>query len=273
VTQFDRQIRTEIITGSTRTIIEGGRDALRMSFEAVLTESTTANSGKVTIWNLSNSTARLFEKDDAEIAIFAGYRLAGGPVQVFRGSLAADGFRDDRSTETRISAATLRDGGTALRDVVISLNVAGSTTSDAILRRLAGELGASIGTFSPGRSRTYRRGFSHFGPARRALRTLARDSASVVSITDGRMTVYPRNGERRSTGFRISSRSTLITAKSTKEGVEVVSTLLPSMRPGDRFLLDDEALGGDYIAAKVRHSGDTESGSPDFLTTITARRT
>lgn len=244
-------------------------EGARFAFVARFNGGEKPNEGKITAWNLSDATAGLFAKGSL-VRILAGYDDEGGPVQVFEGTPVRGGVHDEHTGTERITSADLADGGAALRDTRIGLSLAGPIKASDVLEELRVKLGLAKGVVEIGEDVTLARGWAHVGPARRALREIAKTTRSIVSVIDGRLTVYPLRGERKVFGHEIATETGLVSAKLTSEGVEVRCLLLPSLRPGDVFRLRSRRIEGDFVAKTVEHSGDTHEG--DFETVIVGRK-
>ncbi len=254
---FGRVVRVEVgQPGAVGIAYEG----LRVVFAVERTAGRALNSAKVQIYGLSATSSARFSEKDAELRLLAGY---GVPGQIFIGGI-------DRAVRKQqgadwITEIEAQDGASTYRGVWISKTWAAQTTTDQILAEIARMAGLPLGYVAPLPNVTISTPLTVSGPLRSALSALADTVGAEWSIQDGELQVLVPTGGTSSSAVRLSPESGLIDSpQKTKEGVEVVALLQPTITPGRRFVLDSREFKGIYRAKEVRHEGDSGWGQPFY---------
>lgn len=151
------------------TINSPTQECLHISFSVEKSDSESANTSKVQIWNLSKENLSILEQKDAIVELKAGYdnnnalALVGNITSVVTTSDNAD-----RMTEIEVV-----DGRVALRDGMASVSINGSVNCKDVYKRFATAMGLSIVFANDLTFVTLPNGFSFVGQARTGLQKLA----------------------------------------------------------------------------------------------------
>ncbi len=260
---FGRVVRVEVgQPGAVGRAWEG----LRVGFSVRRTLKRSPNKAEITIYGLTADSFRACQEPGAVVRLLAGYD--GAPSLLFQGGIER-AIRQlvGVDSETKIEAT---DGGREFRAGWISKTFASGTDTEQILRELAAAGGFSLGQISDFPTVRITSGLTLCGPVRSCLDTLARTVGGGWSLQDGELQVLSATGTTAEDAVLISPESGLVGSPTqTKDGIELVSLLQPTIRPGRRFRLDSRDFRGVYRAGDVEHSGDSGWES-DFYTRITA---
>lgn len=123
---WDRQYRVRI--GKNNSVgreigkpNEKTKRAIRCSFSCEIGDSSSSNTGKITLWNLADETLRLLEQEDCLIELRAGY---GDDLPVIMGgSLTC--FETETNGADRQTTIEFVDSFTSARDTTVSLSYSG----------------------------------------------------------------------------------------------------------------------------------------------------
>jgi len=258
---FGRVVRVEVgLAGQPGRAWEG----LRVGFSVKRGVGRTPNKAEVSVYNLTRDSSRACQEAGAIVRLLAGY---GAPSEIFTGAIdRAVRNESGVDAETRIEAA---DGGRAFRSGWISKTFAAGTDTDQILRELAAAAGVSLGHVGTLPTVRVTSGLTLCGPVRDCLDTLARTVGAEWSLQDGELQLLSPTGTTPEDAVILSPDTGLVGSPvQTKEGVELVALLQPTIRPGRRFLLQSRDFRGVYRARDVEHVGDS-GWETDFYTRIT----
>lgn len=132
---WDRQYRVRI--GKNNSVgreigkpNEKTKRAIRCSFSCEIGDSSSSNTGKITLWNLADETLRLLEQEDCLIELRAGY---GDDLPVIMGgSLTC--FETETNGADRQTTIEFVDSFTSARDTTVSLSYSGVVNGEKIVR-------------------------------------------------------------------------------------------------------------------------------------------
>lgn len=243
-------------------------DGLRVSARVKRTSTGTPDPAEITLYNPADATLGALDDPTTVTRVLAGY---GRDIQQI-----AQGQRVRRSLTVvwegpdRIARWQIQDGGFDLRTAFVTESWAGQVSASTIIEAVLRATSWARGSIQLATDTAYRRGFVAYDSAASILDTVCGDAGSRWSVIDGRLTIWPATGERRTTMEILSADTGLIGApRKTDKGVEVVSLLRPGMRQGDRFRINHRTFAGDWRAVDVEHAVDT-GFAPEFYTTIRA---
>jgi hypothetical protein len=251
-----------------------------ISIDVRLSNSSDPNDAKVTIYNLSPETQRVLLKEGAAIEIYAGYWPGNGPRQyalIFAGQIRKAQSRPEGSdTLTEIECG---DSDDAIAHARVRKKMGKAThkeISQAIVEAFK-EYGVKAGRidipdFTETRSRTIDR------TARREMDDICRQHDLQWSIQDGVLNVYPRNEplDAAANEMILSPEFGVIESPQfSDDGVEVKTLMLPSLRPGQTFRLENKALINartpeSFKIEEISFSGDNFGG--EFGCSIKAKQ-
>ena len=276
--QFDRQYRFSAGKSGSGGFEIGQENtddkaAVHIYFEVQKADVSSANSSKITLWNLNKPhLAALHEKDSA-VALKAGY----GSVMplIFVGAVTKiETNADSADSMTEIEAI---DGRVELRDTYVSLSYSGKINAKKIMSDMAGQMGVPV-TFSYNAAfPDFPNGFSYIGPAKSAFDKVCAPTALIWEIQNGVLQVKRKNDTMNREVFVLSPESGLLgipkklaegTENDTdkpKNGWEVVYFLNGAIGVGDYVKIESKTVMGYFRVHTVEHSGDNMEG--DWLST------
>lgn len=275
--------------GNTFTIVT---TPLRIQFKVEKNLYTPPNTADISVTNLSEHTREALQSFGAIVILEAGYQdqlFFGDDGEnhlptLFRGTARTiDHARQGSEWITRIQCG---DGELAYRYSQASLSVAPGTSYSDVAAQLAKSLqpaGVDISQFTAqllAGKITFPRdqfvsGYAVSGNAKRELEKLLAPNGWAISVQNGQLQVVAQNGSTGSPKILISEGSGMIGSPEhgtpDKNGLasmlKVKSLLLPSLGPGDPFVIKARDNSGNYSAQKVKHSGDSHGTGNDSWTT------
>lgn len=233
---------------------------LRVSFRVEMDRTSTPNRAVIQVYNPAEATVGVLREADAVVRLLAGYESAGGPRQVFTGTPIRNGVGIERRGPDRLLTIEALDGGRAVAGSFVSESFAQQTSVGQVLDALAAALGLPRGATVLDSEIRWPQGLVLLGPVRDELDRVCGALAADWFVRDGALYVVARD---RSTGevapLFAASRGNLIGSPVRKADgtVEVVALLDPAMRPGRPFVVQSEAVSGEYIARDVVFEGDS----------------
>ena len=248
--------------------VGGASEVLHVSFSVEKSDSESANTAKVRIWNLSDRNLRVLDTKDAVLELKAGYGANMALILVGNVTYATtspDGA--DRVTEIEVA-----DGRVALRDTNISLSMNGAVNSKDLYEHVASRMGLSI-TFAKDLSFvTFPNGYSFVGKGRNALQKAADANGHKWSIQNGVIQVTLPGRPVNTRGYLLNSDSGLLsvpkrvlisqsgTNSDSLSGWEVECFLNGAIGVNDVVQLESRAASGYYRVHKVTMDGDNMVG-------------
>jgi hypothetical protein len=218
-----------------------------ISIDVNISNSSDPNDAKVTIYNLSPQTQRDLLTEGAAIEIWAGYWPGNGPeeyAQIFSGQIRKAQTRPEGADS--LTEIECGDGDDAIAHARVRKRM-GETThkeiTQAILEAFK-EFGVKAGRidvpdFTESRPRTIDRS------ARREMDDICRQHDLQWSIQENVLNVYPRNEplDVKEREMILSPESGVIESPQfSDDGLELKTLMLPWLRPGQTFRLENKAL-------------------------------
>ena len=243
-------------------------DALHVSFSVEKSDSETANTAKVRVWNLSERNLRILDTKDAILELKAGYGnnmaliLVGNVTYV---STSADGA--DRVTEIEVA-----DGRAALRDTNVSVSRNGTVNTRDLYEYLAAQMGMAVVFAKDLSFVTLPNGYSFVGKGRTALQRIAEANGHKWTVQNGVIQITLPGRAVNTRGYLLNSDSGLIgvpkrilisqSGKDTESltGWEVEYLLNGAIGVNDVVQLESGAANGYYRVHKVTMDGDNMVG-------------
>lgn len=250
------------------TINSPTQECLHISFSVEKSNSESANTSKIQIWNLSKSSLAILDQKDAIVELKAGYdnnnalALVGNITSVITTSDNAD-----RMTEIEVV-----DGRVALRDGTATISINGSVNCKDVYKRLADAMGASIVFAKDLSFVTLPNGFSFVGQARTGLQKLAACCKHSWSIQNGVIQVTWPGRAISTKGYLLNSESGLIGTpkkitisesskdKKSRTGWEVTYLMNCAIGVNNIVRIESDTANGYYLVHKVTIDGDNMEG-------------
>ena len=179
---FDRQYRLAAgKAGSQGFEIGGDSRPLHISFSVEKADTDSANTAKVSLWNLSPAHKAELNKDDCVVALRAGY----GSVMplIFAGVVTFAKTKLDGSDE--LTELELVDNRIELRDTYVSVSYTGAVNCKTLIQDTADQMGVTVSFAYNATFKDIPNGYSYVGPARNVLTKACETSGLVWSINNG----------------------------------------------------------------------------------------
>lgn len=252
----------------------------RIKFSVKRSDTMTPNVADIRVYNLSDETATLIQKEFTEVLLQAGYQ--GNYGVIFQGNIkqviigresAQDTFIDiiagdgDRAYNFAVVNTSLAKGSTQADQVKVALN---ATSPKGVTAGIIGDMG---NTQLP-------RGKVMFGNARNYFRNTAQTTESSWSIQDTKVNFVKKKAYLPGERVVLTSKTGMIgTPQQTNEGVNVKCLLNPNIKIATRVEINNKSIqafkinlsqpnspanipppltaDGVYYVLVVEHSGDT----------------
>jgi len=278
--QYLRKVRLTASGAGSLVINPGGIQTheLKISFDVSKSISSSQNSAKIQIWNLSEAHRNSIGKELDDIMLEAGYMPPGegGNVGIiFKGQMRdVEHKREGPDIVTTLSCG---EGDRAFRKATISKTFRAGTevkeVVDEIYKQLEAE-GIDRGEWKfPDdiNDRKFKRPYSMCGGCKREMDTLGRGKGFYWSVQNGTMEVIPHDGYVGGIVLISPETGMVDTPTITDNGVKVSALLNPEIRPNRRVRIESQTLemnaeGGEYRVSQCDYSGDNREG--DFIVQV-----
>lgn len=179
---FDRQYRLSAGKAGAKGF-EIGADArpLHINFSVEKADTDSANTAKVSIWNLNKAHIAELNKDDCVVVLRAGY----GTIMplIFTGVVTFAKTKADGSDE--VTEVELVDNRVELRDTYVSVSYSGKVNCKTLIEDTAAQMGVTVSFSYNAKFADIPNGYSYVGPARNVLTKACDTSGLVWSINNG----------------------------------------------------------------------------------------
>lgn len=273
--QFDRQYRFSAgqAGGAGFEVGEASPVALHINFNVQKADVSSANTSKITLWNLNKAQLATLNEKDCIVTLKAGY---GSTMPlIFVGAVSCiETTVDGADRMTEIEAI---DGRVELRDTYVSLSYKGKISAKKIIQDVAGQMGVSV-TFSYNATfAEYPNGYSFIGAGKTALDKVCVPTDLIWEIQNGILQVKRKNDTMSRQVYVLSPDSGLIgipkqltqgaenDTDENSKGWEVVYLLNGAIGVGDYVKIESDTVTGFFRVHTVEHDGDNIEG--DWLST------
>lgn len=275
---FDRQYRVRIGKNNSMGRELGkpnestGR-ALRCQFSCEVGDSSSSNTGKITLWNLADETLRLLEQEDCLIELSAGYKddlptIMGGTLTY---------FETEQSGADQQTTIEFVDSFTSCRDNTVSLSYSGTVSGDEIVRDAAQIMGCEV-KFSKSAKLIDFTNFAFVGAGKTLIERVCNRSKMRWSLQNGIVQICALDEPITMAAYVLSASTGLIgspkpvfesastsdkkssnaSKRKAKKGIEVTYALNGHIQVDDYVKVDSKPYKGNYRASKIKFTGDTE---------------
>lgn len=265
---WDRQYRLSAgQAGSTGFEIGQGTRPLHISFSIERADTESANTAKVSLWNLSPEHLAELNKDDCVVVLRAGY----GSVMplVFTGVVTfAKSKMDGSDVMTEIE---LVDNRIELRDTFVSVGYAGTVNCKTLIQDTADQMGLTVSFSYNAEFKDIPNGFSYVGPAATVLTKACETSGLVWSINNGVLQVKKPNDTMSREVYELSAETGLIgtpsrvqisdKADSYEYGWDVEFLMNAAITIDDYVYLNSKVVRGYFRVYSIAIEGDNMEGS------------
>lgn len=275
---FDRQYRVRIgPAGSAGKEIgrpnETTGRTIRCQFTCEAGDSSSANTGKIILWNLSDETLRLLEQEDCLVELCAGY---GSDIPlIMAGTLTyCTTTRSGADQQTEIE---FEDGFVAMRDATLSLGYSGQIEGKKIVSDAAAAMGCEV-KYSPKAALRDFTNFAFVGSAKNLIDQICSISKMRWSLQNGIIQICAPNESLTTAVYLLSPSTGLVgspkpiyessatsdptgdnaTKSRAKKGVEIQYLLNGHIQVDDLVRVESKRFSGQYRVSQIVFSGDSE---------------
>lgn len=245
---------------------ESGRalkfEQLKIVFQVEKTSESSANTAKISVYNLSDQGRALAEGQKAFVLLEAGYTDAFG--QLFVGTIRRAYI--SRQGPDWVTTVECGDGGQALRATHIDKSYAPGTDYKQIIQDVAKSyvdqgrivIGSLIGI----QSEKAQTGLSVSGSSQSVLDDLTAKQGLEWSIQDETLQILPKQTDIGRQAVLLTPQTGLVGSPIRREvdsgaGVEFTALIQPALFPGRRVKIESRQINGFYKLRQVSFSGDT----------------
>ena len=247
--------------------------AIHIQFGIEKSDSETANTAKITLWNLTNAHRKALEKSNCKVILKAGY--GSNLAMILDGTVVScNSALDNGNIATDLEIV---DGLIAIRDTYVSLHYKGKTDCKKLFDEIAKQMGVSVTYSSRCKFNTLPHGFSFIGAGKNALKELCRTCKLSWTIQNGVLLVYPPNQAIKNKAYLLNAKTGLIgipqkitieeknqsdsSASATKRtGYEIEYFMNGAIGVGDLIRLESNAVVGDFVVKSIQINGDNVNG-------------
>jgi hypothetical protein len=247
--------------------------ALRCQFSCEVGDSSSSNTGKITLWNFADETLRLLEQEDCLIELSAGYKddlptIMGGTLTY---------FETEQSGADQQTTIEFVDSFTSCRDNTVSLSYSGTVSGDKIVRDAAQIMGCEV-KFSKSAKLIDFTNFAFVGAGKTLIERVCNRSKMRWSLQNGIVQICALDEPITMAAYVLSASTGLIgspkpvfesastsdkksgnaSKRKAKKGIEVTYVLNGHIQVDDYVKIDSKSYKGNYRASKIKFTGDTE---------------
>ena len=187
-----------------------GITGLRVSFEIVKDATSKTNKSKIKIWNLSEKSLDIIEKEDIMIDLSVGYKEDIGPVRIFIGTSASVKTKEDNNGMDVVTEIEALDGGIAVRDSIVSVSAPQGASTINLIKACAKKMGLSYKISSDVEDKSYPNGFSFCNYSRYLMDALCEKLGASWSIQNGIAQITLNKGTSGYLGVKFNASTGLI---------------------------------------------------------------
>ena len=265
---WDRQYRLSAgQAGSTGFEIGQGDRPLHISFSIERADTESANTAKVSVWNLNSEHLAEINKDDCVVSLRAGY----GSVMplVFTGVVTFAKTKNDGSDV--MTEIELVDNRIELRDTYVSVGYTGTVNCKTLIQDTADQMGLTVSFSYNAEFKDIPNGFSYVGPAATVLTKACETSGLVWSINNGVLQVKKPSDTMSREVYELSAETGLIgtpcrvqisdEADSYEYGWDVEFLMNAAITIDDYVYLNSKVVRGYFRVYSIAIEGDNMEGS------------
>lgn len=265
---WDRQYRLSAgKAGSQGFEIGKGSRPLHISFSVERADTDSANTAKVSLWNLSPDHLAELNQDDCVVVLRAGY----GSVMplIFTGVVTFAKTKQDGSDV--MTEVELVDNRVELRDTYVSVGYSGTVNCKTLIDDTAAQMGLTVSYSYNAEFKDIPNGFSYVGPAANVLTKACETSGLVWSINNGVLQVKKPSDTMSREVYELSAETGLIgipervqvsdSADSYEYGWDVEFLMNAAINIDDYVYLNSRVVQGYFRVYSIAIEGDNYEGS------------
>lgn len=266
---FDRQYRlTAGPSGQTGFEIGAGNNPLKIEFSLQKADLTSANTGKVSVWNLNPEHLAILNRSNCALSLRAGY---GNRISlIFAGKVSfASTTIDSADRKTEIEVV---DNLITIRNTFVSVNYKGNIGWKTIIDDVAAQIGAVVVYSYNATFGNLSNGFSFVGLAKDVLTKACNSCGLSWSIQNGILQIH-KSGDTMSRQVHLISVETgmlgiperVVVEKDDDAGTNLMGWdveyfLNGAININDYVKLESKTVSGYFRVYSLEHSGDNVSG-------------
>ena len=245
---------------------------LRIDFEVDKSRESNANTGKITIYNLSEDSRKFFEQKARKYILQAGYSgLNEDPLVGIISSGDIILSSTERRQTDRTTSITISEDGIKLAESYIEKSFEAGTQLSQIIDAIIVEMNVVKGAIIGLKNIVCNNGYSASGKAKDRLDEICGRQGLTWNVQNGRLQIYPREKDNGKYGYELSPDTGLLRAwrenvkvegeKERKNVVKFESLLIPDLEVGRRIVINsDFGIEGEFIIKKLKFTGSNRDG-------------
>ena len=255
---FKRSIRLLFGQRGSETAVNLGNS--RVEFSIIKTDKRSNNSAEIKVYNLSNETKALLDKNDTVVTLMAGYESGVGTGVVFSGDVSD--ITTERNGADVATVIELSDGNTVIKDKSVSISMNGAVRPEDVLKRIARDIGLEISISGKITSKPYQNGFTAYGAPMLAVTKVCNKIGYSYSVENGILKIWETVKGKEEQVLFLSPETGLIGRPEKikidkKNGWNVKSLLNPLIVPAGKIKVSSENVSGILKIKTVKFTGDT----------------
>ena len=281
--QFDRVYRITVgVQGKDGVIISAGAksNALNIKFDIIKDLTQRTNKCSLSIYNLSDDTRKLLEKEDTICTLEVGYSQSAGLKRIFVGYITQTRTRySNGNVETQLELA---DGQIAIRDTVVHLSYSEGVSREKPLRDIASAMGLDLKISKDVTFSTIANGLVLHGKGATCLDTVCNGTNAKWSIQNNVLQIIKTEGTFQQEAIVLNVNSGLVgyperilkadrkniknqstnskkhkaRTKEKKAGWKLACLLQPTLNPADLIRIQSKVIDGWYKIESLKHVGE-----------------
>ena len=239
-------------------------DGLRIIFQVEKTSESTANTAKISVYNLSGKGRALAEKEKAIVILEVGY---GNSIeQLFYGDVTRAYI--SRQGADWVTTMECGDGSEALRSAHIDKSYAPGTDLKQVIKDVAqgfvDQGKVVMGSLLGIESEKAQGGVSLSGRNKTILDELTAKQGLEWSVQDNVLQILPKDQDNGLQAVLLTPETGLVGSPVKREvegglGVEFKALIQPRLVPGRLVRIESREIDGDYKLVEVQFAGDTHA--------------
>lgn len=238
---------------------------LKMTFEVTKSITESANTCKISIYNLRNETTKKIIEADTNLILKAGYADEGGAKNIFFGAVLST--LDRKEGSDRILEIEALDGIKEIKDKTISKSYKEGTSIKQIVNDFTTVIGLPVRNIKTLPNMQYVNGFSYAGYALKGLSKILGYAKRYYTIQNGELVILDIGETYVTTGLTISDTTGLISVPeelrdssssdlaTTPQRWAFTSLLYADLIPGALVVLDTKKVSGNFKIESVIFKG------------------
>lgn len=261
---FNRIATLKVISRDKANKVLEVRDftGLRVNFSVEKTSESNANTAKISIFNLNESSRGFCEKKGQALILEVGYAPLNQDVLkeiIFQGDTGK--VSSERNGPDWITTFEVGDGEQNLTNKNFNKVFQKSASLKTMIDEVVGSLGFAKGPIEGIDDKTFNSPVVLSGGSKQILDQLVQEAGAEWSVQNGALQILKPNKGSKDEVVIISKETGLINVPvKREEGLEVVCLIQPKLYPGRRIQVISSTFNGIFRVRKANFDGDTREG-------------